>query len=94
MGQRLASGFGQERREDDAEDEKQADDGRRWAIAAERHDQGAGDQRADAGDPAKVATPQNPKVTDSIIKNAAIRRGRTLLSTNMSVIVKPIFQPP
>src|SRR5579883_1713209 len=38
----------------------------------------------------KVATPQNPNVTDSIIKNAAISRGRTLRSKNMSATVKRV----
>jgi hypothetical protein len=53
MRQWLASGLGQERRRDHPEDKEQPDDRRCLAIAAESDDQGPGDQRADAGDPAR-----------------------------------------
>ena len=49
LGQRLSVGLGKERRGPQSENEEQADDRGRQAIAAEADDQGAGDQRADAG---------------------------------------------
>src|SRR5580704_12048451 len=47
--QRLSLGLGQERHRHQPKNIEQADDRRRFAIAAEADNQGAGDQRGDGG---------------------------------------------